>query len=501
RLWFLDRLEPGNAAYNIVSALRLRGPLDAAAMERALAALVARHESLRTVFRVADGAPVQVVVPAREVRLPVESADVPPEAREAEALRLAGEELARPFDLARGPLLRARLLRLGEDDHLLLFCMHHIVTDGWSLGVLFRELCALYGAYIEGREADLPALPIQYADYAVWQRGHLSGEVLEAQLAYWRAALAGAPALLELPTDRPRPAVQTHAGGRVRVIFPPAFCHLLRDTARRLETTQFMVALAAFHLLLSRWSGRDDVVVGTPAANRSRRETEGLIGFFVNTLALRADLSGDPTFAELAARVRETTVSAYAHQELPFERLVDELKVERALSHAPVAQVHFVLHTEPVEEIVLGPLQLSLVEPEPRATQYELSFSLRERRHGMEVDVEFNRDLFDRATVERMAAHYRALFEAAAADPSLRLSRLPLAAAEERDQLLARGRGVSIPRRGLPAHALVSARAARAPDATAVTGAGEALTYAELETRSNRLAHHLLRLGVARGTR
>ncbi|HYR11954.1 MAG TPA: condensation domain-containing protein, partial [Longimicrobium sp.] len=501
RLWFLDRLEPGNAAYNIVSALRMRGPLDAAAMERAISFLVERHESLRTVFRVVDGSPVQVVVPARPLRVPIESTDVPEDAREAEALRLVGEELARPFDLARGPIFRARLLRLGEDDHVLLLCMHHIVTDGWSLGVLFRELCTLYGAYIQGNDAELPALSIQYADYAVWQRNHLQGAVLDEQLGYWRQKLAGAPALLELPLDRPRPAVQTHAGGLLRTIFPPAFAHALRDTARRLETTQFMVALAAFNALLARWSGRDDLVVGTPAANRPRQETEGLVGLFLNTLALRTDLSGDPTFAELVARVRETTVDAYAHQEVPFERLVDALGVERALSHSPVVQVHFVLHTEPANEIVLGPLQLALVEPEPASTQYELSFSLRERRHGMEVDVEYNRDLFDRATVERMTAHFRTLFQAAATDPDLHLSRLPLSSAEEREASLAGGRGLDLDPPAVPAHALVSAQAARTPGATAVVSGGESITYAELEARSSRLARHLVGLGIGRGER
>jgi amino acid adenylation domain-containing protein len=501
RLWFLDRLEPGNAAYNIVSALRMRGPLDAAAMERAIATLVDRHESLRTVFRVVDGSPVQVVVPARPLRVPVEAADAPEAARDAEALRLVGDELARPFDLARGPIFRARLLRLGADDHVLLLCMHHIVTDGWSLGVLFRELCALYAAYLEGREAELPALPIQYADYAVWQRGHLQGAVLDEQLGYWRTKLAGAPALLELPLDRPRPAVQTHAGGLLRTVFPPAFGQALRDTARRLESTQFMVALAAFNALLARWSGRDDLVVGTPAANRPRQETEGIVGLFLNTLALRTDLSGDPTFAEMVARVRETTVGAYAHQEVPFERLVDALGVERALSHAPVVQVHFVLHTEPSHGIVLGPLKLSLVEPEPAATQYELSFSLRERPQGMEVDVEYNRDLFDRATVERMTAHFHTLFQAAATDPDLPLSRLPLSSAEEKGASLAGGRGAEMDPPAVPVHALVSAQAARTPDAIAVASGGESITYAELEARSNRLARRLVRLGIGRGAR
>jgi amino acid adenylation domain-containing protein len=500
RLWFLDRLEPGSAAYNIVSALRLRGPADAVALERAVALLVRRHESLRTVFRVVEGEPVQVVLPLLEPRLPVEPADAAPGERDAEALRLAAGELARPFDLVRGPLFRARLLRLGEDDHVLLLCMHHIVTDGWSLGVLYRELCAAYAAYLAGGEPSLPELPVQYADYAVWQRERLQGEALEALLAFWRGRLRGAPPLLELPLDRPRPPVQTHAGGRVRIRLPPSFLAAARACAQRLEATPFMVLLAAFAALLSRWSGQEDVVVGTPAANRDRGEMEGLIGFFVNTLALRADLSGDPTFAELVARVRESTVAAYAHQELPFERLVDELKVERALSHPPVAQAHFVLHTEPVDEIVLGPLQLALVDPEPASTAYELSFSLRDRGNGMQLDLEYNRDLFDRATVERMGEHFRTLFEAAAADPSLRLSALPLGGAAELAESLARWNRTDAPRPELPAHALVAAQAARTPAATAVACAGRELTYAELEERSGRLAGRLRRLGVGPGS-
>ena len=496
RLWFLDQLEPGNTAYNIISALRMAGPLDTAAMERAVADLLRRHEPLRTVFRTADGQPVQVVLPFLAPRIPVEPADAPEGERHPAALRIVAQEQARPFDLAKGPLFRARMLRLGPDDHVLVLAMHHIVTDGWSIGVLYRELCASYAAYVEGREPELPPLPIQYADYAVWERAQAGR--MEEQLAYWRTTLRGAPALLDLPLDRPRPPVQTHAGGMVRLKYPPAFGETMRNLAQRLEVTPFMVVLAAFYALLARWSGQDDIVVGTPTAGRSRKETEGLVGFFINTLALRTRLDGDPTFAELVERVRETSIGAYAHQDAPFERVVDELKVERALSHSPITQVNVILHTEPVDPIVLGDLRLGLVEPEPESTQHELSFSLRDRWRGMpmEFDVEYNRDLFDRATVERMAAHFHALFMAAAADPSLRLSQLPLGDEAERAESITRWNASDADYPAVPVHALVAAQAARTPDAVAVTSGADSLTYGALDEQSNRLANHLRGMGV-----
>ncbi|HLM68365.1 MAG TPA: condensation domain-containing protein, partial [Longimicrobium sp.] len=498
RLWFLDQLEPGNTAYNIISALRMRGALDTAAMERAVADLLRRHEPLRTVFRSAGGEPVQVVLPFIEPRIPVEPVDVAEEARKEVALGIVGEEAARPFDLARGPLFRTRMLRLGPDDHVLVMAMHHIVTDGWSIGVMYNEICASYAAYTAGGQPEHKALPIQYADFAVWQRNTLQGAALDEQLGYWRDTLQGAPSLIDLPLDHPRPPVQTHAGGMVRLVYPPTFGETMRDVARRLEVTPFMVVLAAFYALLSRWSGQDDIVVGTPTAGRSRKETEGLVGFFINTIALRARTDGDPTFAELVERVRETSIGAYAHQDVPFERVVDELKVERALSHSPITQVNVILHTEPVDPIVLGDLKLALVEPEPESTQHELSFSLRDRWRGMpmEFDVEYNRDLFDRATVERMAAHFHSIFLAAAADPSLRLSQLPLGDEAEREEALTRWNATDAFYPELPVHALVSAQAGRTPDAVAVTSGSDSLTYAALEDRSNRLAHHLRRAGV-----
>ncbi|HEV3048982.1 MAG TPA: condensation domain-containing protein, partial [Longimicrobium sp.] len=345
RLWFIDQLEPGSTAYNMPSALRLRGPLDPRVLERALGEVVRRHEALRTTFGESEGVPFQRVHPAGAARLELtDLSRLAPEERDAEARRLAREEVQRPFDLRAGPLFRMGLLRLAEDDHVLVLAMHHVVSDGWSTGLLFGELSALYEAFARGEPSPLPELPVQYADFAVWQRGWLSGEVLERQIAWWRDRLEGAPPLLELPTDHPRPAVPDTRAGRVFRALPAETAEGVRALARREGATLYMVLLAALDLLLARWSGQDDVVVGTPIANRTRRETEGLIGFFVNTLALRTDLSGNPSFQALLGRVREGTLGAYQHQEVPFERLVEELRVERSLSHTPLFQVMFALN-------------------------------------------------------------------------------------------------------------------------------------------------------------
>ncbi|HEU4883761.1 MAG TPA: condensation domain-containing protein, partial [Longimicrobium sp.] len=340
RLWFLDRMEPGNATYNLPNAVRLRGALDVPALERALGEIVRRHEALRTVFAEADGSPVQVIAPFGGFDLPVEDLSGLGEAdREAAARRRVGEEAARPFDLAAGPLFRAGLLRLGGEDHVLLFSMHHIVSDAWSLGVFLRELSALYAAYREGRASPLPELEVQYADFAAWQHEQMAGGVLDRQLAYWRERLADAPALLELPADHPRPAVQTYRGATLPVAFPIELLERLQALGRSEGATLYMTLLAAFQVLLSKYSGSADVVVGTSIAGRTQKEVEALIGFFVNTLVLRTDLSGDPSFRELLGRVREVTLGAYAHQDLPLETLVAELQPERSLSHSPLVQV------------------------------------------------------------------------------------------------------------------------------------------------------------------
>ncbi|HVH11654.1 MAG TPA: condensation domain-containing protein, partial [Longimicrobium sp.] len=346
RLWFVDRLEGGSAFYHITSAHRLTGPLDAEALRRAFAIVVDRHESLRTSFREVDGGTVQVVAPFAGYDLPVDDLSaLDAVARGALVLRAAADEAQRPFDLTAGPLFRARLLRLSDDEHVLLTCLHHIVSDGWSMDVLFQELTVLCAAEVDGTPSPLPPLPVQYADFAAWQRAQLRGETLDRHLAWWRDQLAGAPALLELPTDRPRPAVQTYGGAREPVRLPDALVRRLEALGRREGATLYMVLLGAFQVLLGRYAGTEDVVVGSPVAGRTRAEVEGLIGFFVNTLMMRTDLGGDPPFREVLHRVRDTTLGAYEHDDVPFEKLVAELQPERSMSHAPLAQVMFTLRT------------------------------------------------------------------------------------------------------------------------------------------------------------
>ncbi|HLL48692.1 MAG TPA: condensation domain-containing protein, partial [Longimicrobiaceae bacterium] len=421
RIWFLQELEPGSAAYNMPHPLRLEGALDVRALGRSLDALAARHETLRTVFGRAGGEPVQTVLPAGRVPLPVvDLAGLPSDAAHGETRRLAAAEAMRPFDLARGPLMRALLVRAAAEEHGLLFNLHHVIADGWSLGILVREVSELYSALAEGREPHLPPLPVQYADYSVWQRRWLAGGAMERQVAFWRDQLAGAPPLLELPTDRPRPAVATEAGARVAFELPAELAGALDALSRREGATLFMTLMAGWQALLGRWSGQDDVPVGTPIAGRTRAETEGLIGMFVNTLVLRTRLDGWPTFRELLARVRETTLGAYAHQDVPFERLVEELQPERSLRHTPVFQVTFAMQNLEAEELRLGELRLASLSGEDEAAKFDLTLVMTGGAEGLGGIVSFRTDLFEARTVERMLAQLRALLEAVAADPERR---------------------------------------------------------------------------------
>ncbi|MEW5926516.1 MAG: amino acid adenylation domain-containing protein [Gemmatimonadota bacterium] len=497
RLWFVDRLAPGTATYNMPFPLRLRGPLEAGTLRRALSEVVRRHEALRTVFAVEGGEAVQVVLPPAPVRFPVvELSGLPAAAREAETRRLAGEEARRPFDLARGPLLRATLLRLDGDDHAVLFTLHHVVSDGWSTGVLARELSALYGAFVRGEASPLPPLPVQYADYALWQREWLAGERLDAQLAYWRERLAGAPPVLDLPTDRPARATVGARARSVRLVLPPAVSRGVAELARREGATVFMVLLAAWQLLLGRWSGQDDVVVGTPVAGRTRAELEGLIGFFVNTLALRTDLAGDTDFRGLLGRVREGAMGAFEHQELPFERLVEELAVERSLVHTPVFQVMFALQNTEAGELRLGGARMEPLAGGEEASQFPLGLVLREDGERIEGALSFRVDLFEEATAARMLGHFRVLLEGALEDPGRRVAEIPLVGPRERDRLLREWSPPGANPAGPAVPALFAAQAARTPGAPAVSAGEDALTYAELELRSGRLARVLRSLGV-----
>ncbi|MBB4637946.1 non-ribosomal peptide synthetase [Longimicrobium terrae] len=502
RLWFLHQLEPESPFYNIPAAIRLEGALDAEALRRALQEIVRRHEALRTVYPVSSGQPAQLVLPAERFDLPVHDLTaLSANAHDAAVAEAARRESVRRYDLERDGMLRATLLRLGAESHVLLINLHHVAGDGWSLGVLFHELGALYGDLARGRAPSLPPLPVQYADYAVWQRRWLTEAVLETQLAYWRERLGDAPPQLELPTDRARPAVQSHRGDVVRFRIPAALTDRLHAFARAEGATLYMTLLAGLNVLLHRWSGQDDVVVGSPIAGRVRRELEGLIGFFVNTMALRTDLRGEPGFRELVGRVREATLDAYAHQDLPFERIVEELQPERSLSRSPVFQVSLVLQNAPTPPMEMAGLQLRLDNLSSATSKFDLALEFVEDADGLAGEAEFAADLWDRSTVERMAAQLAQVLDAAIADPTLPIHRIPILPAAEKAKVTAAwtrgGAAVS----SLPVHRAFEAAAARTPDAIALEQGGRRVTFGELDARANRIARALMARGIGTESR
>ncbi|HEX8352860.1 MAG TPA: amino acid adenylation domain-containing protein, partial [Pyrinomonadaceae bacterium] len=503
RLWFMDQLEPGGSAYNVPTALGLKGALDAGALARSLEAVVARHESLRTTFGLAaDGQPVQVIADNMSVPVPLEDLrGLPEDVREDEARRLARAEAERPFDLTRGPLLRARLLRLSDEEHVLLVTMHHIVSDGWSMGVFVREVAALYDSFVRGVPAGLPELPIQYADFAVWQRQHLTGETLARQLDYWRQQLGARVAPLELPADRPRPAAPTFRGAQLNFSFDPELARALGELSRREGATPFMVLLAAFKALLHRYTGQEVISIGTPIANRTRAELEGLVGFFVNTLVLRTSVSGGQSFRELLGRVRETALGAYAHQDIAFEKLVEELQPERSLSHTPLFQVMFIFQNTPSEALALPGLDVRPLDAYGGTVKYDLVLNMREDEAGLHGTLEYATDLFDAATVERLLGHFENVLRGVAADEQQRVARLPLLGDDERRRLLEDSGLVDDYRRGRRLHELFEAQAARDPEATAVTFRGERLSYGRLDEMGNQVARGLAGLGAGPGRR
>ena len=434
RLWFLAQIDPRSAAFNIPTAFRVRGALDPAVLALALSEVVRRHESLRTAFLEAGGRPVQAVAPPAPLALPVaDLAGVPADLREQEMRRLATEEASRPFDLAAPPLLRARLLRLDAGEHVLLFTIHHIVSDGWSMGVLVREATALYEAFAVGRPSPLPALPLQHADFASWQRRWLQGVELEEQLAWWRRKLAGAPELLELPTDRPRPEVRTLRGRYYNVLLPAGLSAELRGLGRRHGVTLFMALLAAFQTLLHALTGQKDVVVGTDVANRNRTELEGQIGFFINHLVLRTVFAGNPTFGELLQQVRDTCLGAYAHQDLPFVRLVKELSPRRSLSHMPLFQVLFVVQNAPAADLEISGLQFQPIAFDFEVSRFDLALFVNDSEQGLAVTWNYSSELFDPPTIERFARLWQRLLEEIVAEPEARLNRLELVVQSERE--------------------------------------------------------------------
>jgi amino acid adenylation domain-containing protein len=510
RLWFLDELAGGASPfYNVSAALALDGPLALPALAAAGGEIVRRHEALRTTFRAGlDGRPVQVIRPPRPRPLPVVDLTALPAAHDSEAARVTRREAGRAFDLARGPLLRLFLLRLAPERHVLMLSMHHIVSDGWSLEVFVRELAALYAAFRAGRPSPLAPLPVQYADFAVWQRRWLAGPVLDAQLAYWRRQLAGAPTVLEIATDRPRPAVQGHRGDSVALHLPAPLVEALRTVARDERATLFMALLAAFAAFLGRYTGQRDLLVGTPSANRNRAEIEGLIGFFVNLLVLRADLGDDPGFRRLLSRVREVALAAYAHQDLPFERLVEELAPRRELSRSPLFQASFSLGSTPWTALELPGLARGVLDVGGGGAElFDLTLRVVDSPEGFVAYLAYDVDLFDRPTIVRMGRHLQELLAGLAAAPGRPLATAPLLAAPERHQLLVEWSGRPAcrePRDTEPAStggaadvaALFAAQAARRPHAAALSWTHAEMTYEELNRRANRLAHHLRALGV-----
>jgi len=500
RQWFLWQWAPQSTAYNIPTALRLKGRLDTAALQRSIEALVDRHESLRSVFTQQDDQPLQVILPPGPFALAIDELHLPQgESLEAHLQAFVAEETGKLFDLQAGPLIRARLLRLAADDHVLVMTLHHIVSDGWSMQVMVEELVQFYTGFSQGQAVQLPELTIQYPDYAQWQRQWMEAGEQERQLAYWQDKLGGEQPVLELPTDFPRPALQSFAGASCGLILDAALAEGLKALAKRENTTLFVLLLASFQTLLHRYTGQEDIRVGVPVANRGRAEIERLIGFFVNTQVLKADIDGQGSFIELLRQVRQTAQDAQAHQDLPFEQLVEALQPGRSLSHSPLFQVMFNHQAESrnAAQTGLGELSIERLEWQSQTAQFDLVLNTVEHAHGIEAVLKYATDLFDASTIERLAQHWQRLLQAVVADPTQRIAQLPLlAAADERVILEDWNRSAVAYPAGQCIQQLIEEQAARTPEALALVFAEQALSYAELNARANQWAHRLMELGV-----
>jgi amino acid adenylation domain-containing protein len=502
RLWFLDQLEPGAVAYNLAAGIELQGDLNVAVLERSLNEVIRRHEALRTRFATGeDGEPEQVVLNENQVRIalhPHEVAGGTIESKRSEVIRLAEAEAATPFDLKTGPLVRMKLLRLAERHHVALFTLHHIVSDGWSQGLIVEEIGRLYAAYVQNQKPELKELPIQYGDYAAWQREWLQGEVLERQLQYWRKRLSGMSGVLELPTQHPRPALQSYKGAHYRRSLDAELSKGLHALASRENVTLYMLLLASLDVLLWRYSGQADISVGSPIANRTRKETESLIGFFVNTLVLRVEIDAEESFSQLLKRVREAALGAYAHQDVPFEKLVEELRPERDLSRSPLFQVMFALQNMPSQELELPGLKVKGLESETSISKFDLTFFVSETAGVLDGVLEYNTGLFTPEAAGRMWGHWEELLRNIVADSAKAVAALSLLRAEERHQILDEWNQTQreFPRAGSIA-LLFEEQVERTPDAPAVVFSGESLSYSELNRRANQFAHQLIAHGVS----
>ncbi|HEU5373875.1 MAG TPA: condensation domain-containing protein, partial [Ktedonobacteraceae bacterium] len=497
-LWLVDQIAPGNAAYNLSCAMRLVGPLNVDALEQALQEIVKRHESVRTTFLVHQGQPTQVIAPSLTIPLEIVDFHQLPEAeREQRVREHLTAEAARPFNLSQGPLLRMTLLRLAENQHILLLVMHHIISDEWSIEVLTREVTTLYGAFSAGQPSPLLDLPIQYADYTLWQRERLQGESMNQLLDYWKRRLEGTPEVLELPADHPRPPVQTFQGASLPFQLSTVLNDHLRALSRQEQTSLFMTLLAAFNVLLARYTHNEDIVVGSPITNRSRAETEGLIGYLVNMLVLRADLSGNLSFRELLRQVRKTTLEAYTLQDLPFEKLVEAMQPKRSLSYTPLFQIIFQLENAPPSQLEVGGVNWQWLEIDRFTAKFDLQLSIRENQNELSGLFTYNTDLFEAATIQRMVGHLQTLLEGIVADPDQPITSLPLLTETERQQLLVQKNADQAKYvQSQSIHQIFEAQVDRTPDAIALIYDDTQLTYRQLNERANQLAHYLRQLGV-----
>lgn len=498
RLWFLDQLEPNNPTYNIPDVIRINGALNIAILQRCFDEIIRRHESLRTTFKTVEGKAIQVIAPALKLEIPViDLQEIPESSRETEALERIQKSAKQPFDLSQGPLVRATVYQLAPEEFLVLLNMHHIISDGWSTGVLIKEVATLYQAFSQNMPSPLPELPFQYADFAHWQRNWLQGEVLEKQLGYWKKQLSGIPSRLELPTDFPRPAVQTASGAHENFTISAELTQSINQLSQQTGVTQFMILLAAFQTLLQRYSGQNDICVGTPIANRNRSETENLIGFFVNTIVLRADFSQKITFRQFLTQVKETTLNAFAHQDLPFEKIVDAIQPDRDMSHSPLFQVMFILQNAPQKALKAEGLAFSSIQLDTGISNYDLTLAMGENQNRLGGAIEYNTDLFLKSTIQRFLQHFQRLLEAVVKNPDAALDAYSILPEAEKLEIVEKWNQTTqdFPlERGI--HQLFEAQVSRTPDAPAVISEFGDLTYAELNTRANQLARHLVNLGV-----
>ncbi|MBV8893552.1 MAG: amino acid adenylation domain-containing protein, partial [Acidobacteria bacterium] len=500
RLWFLDQLESGTAAYNLARAFRITGPLDVPALTRAFRVVVARHESLRTIFESVDGQPTQIVLTDVAVESPVvDLTGIPEQQREQEALRLASEEGRKPFDLTCGPLLRTLLIRLNSNQHLLVMVLHHIITDGWSIAILFRELTKCYEAFIRGEKPDLPELPVQYAEYAQWQREYITGEVLQEQVEYWKSQLSGAPTVIELPADHPRPAIHSWHGATEELVFDKAILARLKAMAQAEGATLFMASMAAFQALLWRYTMQDSILVGTPVAGRKEVEIENLIGFFVNTLVFRADFSDGLSYRELVRQIRAFALNAYAHQDVPFEKLVEQLVPQRSMDTTPLFQVMFTFQNIPKQIFQISGLDMEELMFDTGIAKFYLSADAYED-NGLHFRFEYNTDLFDQSTIKRMIGHFARLVPGVLERPDQPLAQLALMTPEEEEEiaLTLNPSPSEYPRESTIAK-LFEKQARRTPDSTALLSQGRRFSYREINQQANRLARHLIESGARPG--